>query len=117
MAKEKDKSKELAKKKKASKDKKKSKKVFTKVDDPFKVIKYVLMTEKAIQSIELENKLVFIVDSKSTKNSIKMAIEAAFKSEIHSVKVLNDQKGRKKAIIRFVEEGVAGDIAMRLGML
>ncbi len=114
-----EKNKEKKRREKGTKQSKKTakKKVFVKVDDPFKVIKYVLMTEKAIQGIELENKLVFIVDNKSTKNSIKISIEAAFKSEVHSVKVLIDQKGRKKAVVRFIEEGAAGDIAMRLGML
>ena len=114
MVKNKSKNKELVKGKKTAKSKKK---VFAKVDDPFKIIKYVLMTEKAIYSIEIGNKLVFIVDNKATKRSVCSAVEAAFQSEVKNVKILNDQKARKKAIVRFSEEGAAGDIAMRLGML
>ena len=102
--------------KKVKKDKK-AKKTFAKVDDPFKIIKYVLMTEKAIQVIELENKLVFIVDRKATKHSVRESIEAAFQAEVVRVNIVNDQKARKKAIVKFAEEGAAGDIAMRLGML
>ena len=103
--------------KKVVKKKQEKKKNFAKVDDPFKVIRFVLMTEKAIQSIEIENKLSFIVYRESNKRAIKNSVESAFQSEIVNVKVLNDQKGRKKAIVKFKEEGAAGDIAMRLGML
>lgn len=103
--------------KKEKKNKKATKTSFAKVDDPFKVIKYVLMTEKAIQGIELQNKLVFIVDVKATKPAIKKSIEAAFQSAVVDVRVINDQKQRKKAVVKFRDEGAAADIAMRLGML
>ena len=35
--------------------------------DPHKTIKYPLATEKAVRMMEAENKLVLIVDKKSTK--------------------------------------------------
>lgn len=86
-------------------------------NDPFDVISFALMTEKAIQSVELENKLVFIVKENSTKNDVKTAVENAFETEVDKVNALIDTKGRKKAFVRFSEEGAAADIAMRLGII
>jgi len=87
------------------------------IDEPFKVLRYVLMTEKAVRMIELQNKLVFIVDRKSTKMQIKSAAEIAFQTPIVGVTTANDQKGRKKAFIKFKEPGQAGEIAIRLGII
>jgi len=87
------------------------------IEDPFTILKFVLMTEKAIQLIEKENKLVFIVDRKCSKNDTKRAAESAFQAAVKDVKTSIDQKGRKKAFVRFREAGVAGEIAMRLGII
>jgi ribosomal protein L23 len=85
--------------------------------DPFRTLKFVLMTEKAIRMIELQNKLVFIVNMKSDKKQVKAAVEAAFQTPVNSVKTMIDQKGRKKAFIKFKEPGQAGEIAIRLGII
>ncbi len=86
-------------------------------EDPFAALKFVLMTEKAIQLIERENKLVFIVDKKCSRNDVKKSAELAFQSAVSDVKTMIDRKGRKKAFIKFKEPGTAGDIAMRLGII
>ena len=85
--------------------------------DPFGTLRFVLMTEKAVQMIEAQNKLVFIVRRNSTKDGIKNAAESAFKSPIKDVQTLIDQKSRKKAFIKFAKEGDAGEIAIRLGII
>lgn len=87
------------------------------VTDHFQVIKFVLMTEKSIQNIEKENKLVFIVNRKATKKQISDAVRSAFNTVTASVKTSIDQKGRKKAFVRFAKAGEAGDIAVRLGII
>jgi large subunit ribosomal protein L23 len=104
---------EVAKQKEAEK----GKKAPASIGDPFAVLKFVLMTEKAIQLIERENKLVFIVDRKCSKSDVKQSAESAFQAAVDDVKTMIDQKGRKKAFIKFKEPGVAGDIAMRLGII
>ena len=81
------------------------------------VLKFVLMTEKAVQLIESQNKLVFVVDRRATKPAIKKAAESMFNSKIINVKTVIDQSGRKKAFIRFTKEGEAGEIAIRLGII
>ncbi|MEK6934493.1 MAG: 50S ribosomal protein L23 [Nanoarchaeota archaeon] len=80
------------------------------------IIKYPLSTEKSVKLMESENKIVFIVNKKSTKQEIKKAIEEMFK-----VKVLNVnttiQKGLKKAYIRLSPDNPAIDIATKLGIM
>ena len=80
-------------------------------------IKFVSMTEKSVKIIELENKLVFIVDRKSSKEEIKKAIKQTFDVDAEEIKTCIDQKGRKKAFVKFKDPGMAGEIAMRLGVI
>ncbi len=85
--------------------------------DSFDTIKFVVMTEKAIQLIEKQNKLVFVVDRNATKSDIKRAVENAFSANVSHVQTLVDQLGRKKAFVRFTKEGEAGEIAIKLGII
>jgi large subunit ribosomal protein L23 len=85
--------------------------------DPYDILKFVLMTEKAVRMIESQNKLVFIVDRKSDKTEIKSAAENAFGTKIYDVKTMIDQMGRKKAFVKFAKSGEAGEIAIRLGII
>ena len=87
------------------------------VKDPFSIIKMVSMTEKSIQMIEIQNKLVFIVDKKSSKNDIKKSVEDAFQTKVKGVETLIDKKGRKKAFVKLKDAGAAGEIAIRLGII
>ncbi len=88
-----------------------------KIEDPYKILKFVLMTEKCVRLIESENKLTFIAERKASKNEIKRAFEDAFKNTVESVNVVNDQKNRKKAFIKLKEAGAAGELAVRLGII
>lgn len=85
--------------------------------DPFGTLRFVLMTEKAVQMIEAQNKLVFIVNRRSDKKEIKQAIEQAFQSSVKHVNTMIDESGRKKAFVKFREPGQAGEIAIRLGII
>jgi large subunit ribosomal protein L23 len=85
--------------------------------DPYEHLRFVLMTEKSIQLIETQNKMVFVVRRKATKPDIKKAVENAFQTPISKVTTVIDQKGRKKVFIKFAKEGMAGEIAIRLGII
>ncbi len=85
--------------------------------DPWKILLYPLLTEKAIGKIENENKLVFIVNRKSNKKQIKWAVEKAFNVKVDNVRTLIDRKGRKKAWVKLSKEYSASEIATRLGVL
>lgn len=87
------------------------------MDDPFRILRFVLMTEKSVQVIEKQNKLVFIVDRGADKKNIKAAVESAFNAPITGVQTMIDQQGRKKAFVKFRNAGAAGDIAIKLGII
>ena len=91
---------------------------FRKFDDELDVIKYPLATEKAIRLLESENKLVFIVQRKATKQDIKKAVETIFKVKVVEVNTLiSVKKGEKKAYVKLSLDNPAMDIATQLGML
>jgi large subunit ribosomal protein L23 len=85
--------------------------------DPWEILQYPLLTEKALAKVETENKLVFIVRRNSNKRSIRWAVEKALEVKVDNVHTLIDMDGRKKAIIKLKPEFKAGDIATRFGML
>jgi len=85
--------------------------------DPYKILKYPHMTEKSIGLVEGENKLVFVVDRKATKNEIKKAFEEAFNVKIETINTLITREGKKKAFIKLDPKYHAADIAVRLGII
>lgn len=83
----------------------------------YEIIIHPLISEKAVNMIEAENKICFIVNDKANKHDIKKTIEEAYKIKIESVRIVRDRKGRKKAIVKLTKEFKAGDIAIKLGVL
>lgn len=82
-----------------------------------KVIKHPLSTEKSIRLMESENKLLFVVDRKAKKEDVKAAIEDLFKVNVVCVNTLIDNKGKKKAYVKFAADTPAIDIATQLGLM
>ena len=80
-------------------------------------IKYPLATEKSIRLMESENKLVFIVNKKATKQDIKKAVEELFKAKVIKVNTQNSITGEKKAFVKLSKETPAIDIATNLGIM
>lgn len=75
-----------------------------------------IMTEKAIRMIELDNILLFHVDSKDTKITISAEIEKLFKVSVEKVNIVN--RGTKKiAYVKISKKTPAIDIATKLGMI
>ncbi len=85
--------------------------------DPWKILKYAHMTEKSVGLIERENKVIFIVDRKATKDSIQEAVEKAFEVKVDKVNVMNTMKGEKKAFVKLKPEYKAIDVAVKLGVV
>lgn len=81
------------------------------------IIKYPIATEKAIRLMESENKIMFMVDKKSTKKQIKEAVESAFKVKVRNVNTTILPNGKKKAYLTLAKETPALDIATQLGMM
>ncbi len=81
------------------------------------IIKHPLSTEKSIRLLNQENKLVFIVERKATKPEIKKEIEEMFNAKVTQIRTLIDQKGNKKAFVKFSDQTPALDIATKLGLM
>ena len=82
-----------------------------------KIIQYPLMTERSVNMIEYENKLVFIVKRTATKHMIAKAVKELYEVEADTVNTLITKKGEKKAFVKLKEEYDASDVAIRLGIL
>lgn len=85
--------------------------------DSYDIIKYPLSTEKSIRLMEAENKLIFVVNSKSTKREIKKAIEEMFKVEVKHVNTFVSAEGEKRAYVKFSQKNPAIDIATQMGLI
>jgi large subunit ribosomal protein L23 len=67
--------------------------------------------------MESENKLVFVVDNKATKQEIRKEIEETFNVKVAKVHTTSDFSGRKKAYVKFAPESPAIDLATKLGLM
>ena len=84
--------------------------------DSYDIVKYPLMTEKAVRLMEAENKLIFVVDKKAKKPEIKKAVEEVFKVKVLKVSTLI-VKGKKKAYTKLSPDTPAIDVATQLGLM
>ncbi|MEK6841354.1 MAG: 50S ribosomal protein L23 [Nanoarchaeota archaeon] len=80
-------------------------------------IKYPISTEKAVRLMESDNKLVFIVERKATKQDIKKEIEKMFNVKVTKVNTLITPLGQKKAYVKLSKETLAIDVATKLGLM
>ena len=64
------------------------------------IIKAPVITEKSTRLSQEENKYVFKVDSKATKDQIKEAIETIFKVKVVGISTIN-AKTKKKRVGRY----------------
>jgi large subunit ribosomal protein L23 len=80
------------------------------------VLLYPVSTEKAINSIESQNQIVFAVKLKATKKQIKEEFEKLFNVKVKKINTKISMKGVKHAYIK-LKEGKADEIAMQLKMI
>jgi len=85
--------------------------------DPSDVILYPVMTEVASRILEAENKLVFVVSLKASRDDIKRAVEELYEVRVEKVTVSVTPKGEKKAFVKLHPDYKAADVAVKLGIL
>lgn len=85
--------------------------------DPHEIIIRPVSTESAIERIEKENKLIFIVNINSNKKMIKDAFEKLYGVKVEKVNTYITPKGEKRAIIKLKKEYSASELATKLGLL
>jgi large subunit ribosomal protein L23 len=80
------------------------------------VLKHPHVTEKAMNKMDFQNKLEFIVDEGADKDEIADAMEAQFDVTVVDVNTLVTMKGNKKATVTLSEDDDAEEIASRIGV-
>lgn len=78
------------------------------------VLLYPITTEKAIGLIELQNKIVFVVDKRATKKQVKDEVEKRFGVKVARVTTMISLTGKKKAFVKIKPPFKADDIAAKL---
>lgn len=81
------------------------------------VVLYPLVTEKAVNMIDAENKITFIVANNTDKKKVKEIIERIYGVKVAKINMVRDMKGRKKAIVKLKKEFKANDLATKLKIL
>jgi ribosomal protein L23 len=80
-------------------------------NDPWNVLMYPQLAEKSMNMVEIENKLVFIVNPAANKKEIREAVEKNFDVKVVGISTMITMNGKLH------EDNSASDIASRLGML
>ncbi len=80
------------------------------------VIDHPLVTEKAMNDMDFENKLQFRVDLDATKLEVREEVEDRYDVEVVDVNTMITMKGTKKAIVTLSEDDEAQDVASRIGV-
>ncbi len=80
------------------------------------LIEHPLVTEKAMNLMDFENKLQFIVRDTATKPQIAEAVESRFDVHVVSVNTQMTMKGTKKATVTLSNDDDAGEVASRIGV-
>lgn len=84
--------------------------------EPMEVIIHPEVTEKAMKLVEVENKLIFVVNLKSTKRDIQEAVEKLYEVKVADVNTLVTPKGLKRAYVKLTPEFKADEVATKMGI-
>ncbi len=80
------------------------------------VIDHPLVTEKAMNDMDFQNKLQFRVDIDATKVEVREEVEDRYDVEVLDVNTMITMNGTKKAIVTLSEDDEAQDVASRIGV-
>ena len=80
------------------------------------LIHHPIVTEKAMDEMDFDNKLQFIVDVDAPKGEIVTEIENRYDISIVKINTQVTPKGKKKATVTLSDADDATDIASRIGV-
>ena len=80
------------------------------------IIEFPLVTEKAMNDMDFENKLQFLVNVDASKPEIRDAVEGRFDVEVASVNTQITMNGKKKATVTLGDDDDAQEVASRIGV-
>ncbi len=84
--------------------------------DPNEVIIRPVVTEASLEAVDKDNKLIFYVDRRVNKNTIRWAVESLYEVVVEKVNTLIMPDGRKKAFVKLAPEYSAAEVATSLGI-
>jgi large subunit ribosomal protein L23 len=82
----------------------------------FDVLKHPHVTEKAMNEMDFENTLQFVVHSEATKPEVREAIEDHYEVTVEDVRTQVNMNGEKKATVRLSADDDAQEVASRIGV-
>ena len=80
------------------------------------IIEHPLVTEKAMDEMDFDNKLQFIVDIDATKASVVEEVESRYEVSVADVNTQITPHGKKKATVRLGDDDDAQEVASRIGV-
>ena len=80
------------------------------------VIEYPIVTEKAMDAMDFDNAIQFVVDLDAAKPDIAEEIEQRYEVTVESVNTMITPEAEKKATVHLSEEDEAEDVASRIGV-
>lgn len=84
--------------------------------DAYSIILKPYLSEKAMNLMDQNNEICFVVKRSANKRTIKIAFEQIYEEKVERVNTLIAPNGEKIAHIKLVEPGVADEIGADLGM-
>ncbi|MFP4038823.1 MAG: 50S ribosomal protein L23 [Candidatus Nanohaloarchaea archaeon] len=86
-------------------------------DRAWEVVEHPHMTEQAMDMVDMENKLVLMVDLEADKNQVEDAVETLFGVTVKKVNTQITPQAEKKAYVKLSPEDDAMEVATQLGMM
>jgi len=80
------------------------------------VIRHPHVTEKAMNDMDFQNKLQFVVDMDASKPEVASAVEEQFDVGVESVTTQVTPDGEKKAVVTLLPDDDAEEVASRIGV-
>ena len=84
--------------------------------DSYSIIIKPHVTEKTMNLIDENNEITFVVRRSANKMQIKRAFEELYEEQVARVNTHITPKGEKVAYIKLVEEEMAEELAVRIGV-
>ena len=84
--------------------------------DSYSIIIKPHVTEKTMNLIDENNEITFVVRRSANKMQIKKAFEELYEEKVEKVNTHISPKGIKVAYIKLVEEEMAEELAVRIGV-
>jgi large subunit ribosomal protein L23 len=80
------------------------------------IIEHPIVTEKAMDEMDFDNKLQFLVHIDATKGDVRESVQDRYDVTVTNVNTQITPKGTKKATVTLSAEDDATEVASRIGV-